>query len=78
MINWHFVSHFIKHYWSATRIDVLHSPFVFELYNSCIARKKYNADLASIENIKQAAIRNNTPITQLDFGALGAKAKLRN
>jgi predicted O-methyltransferase YrrM len=77
MINWHFVSHFIKHYWSATRIDVLHSPFVFELYNSCIARKKYNAELAPIENIKQAALRNNTPITQLDFGALGAKQKQR-
>lgn len=77
MINWHFVSHFIKHYWSATRIDVLHSPFVFELYNACIARQKYPANLALIEQIKQNALHNQTPITQLDFGALGSKQKLR-
>jgi hypothetical protein len=30
---------FIKHYLSATLIDVLHSPFVFGLYNQCIKRK---------------------------------------
>jgi len=30
---------FIKHYLSATLIDVLHSPFVFSLYNQCIKKK---------------------------------------
>lgn len=28
----------IKHYVSATFIDVLHSPFVFQLYNDCIKK----------------------------------------
>ncbi len=29
----------LNHYASATLIDVLHSPFVFELYNSCFKRR---------------------------------------
>lgn len=33
----------IKHYGSATLIDVLHSPFVFALYNDCI---KKNSNVA--------------------------------
>jgi predicted O-methyltransferase YrrM len=71
MVNWHFIVHFIKHYWSATRIDVLHSPFVFELYNSCIARQNTPAELLPIEVLRQEAKQNNTQITQEDFGALG-------
>jgi hypothetical protein len=35
----------IKHYGSATLIDVLHSPFVFALYNDCI-KKKSNVQLS--------------------------------
>lgn len=34
----HYYLSFIKHYLSATLIDVLHSPFVFTLYNECIKR----------------------------------------
>lgn len=76
-MNWHFIANFIKHYWSATRIDVLHSPFVFELYNSCIARKKEPLALTPIELLRSAASRNNTIITQQDFGALGHLQKQR-
>ncbi len=35
----------LKHYLVATRIDVLHSPFVFKLYNACI---KSNKNIASL------------------------------
>jgi hypothetical protein len=35
----HYYLSFIKHYLSATLIDVLHSPFVFGLYNQCIKKK---------------------------------------
>ena len=31
-----------SHYLNATRIDVLHSPFVFSLYNHCIKRQVKN------------------------------------
>lgn len=71
MINTHFVIHFIKHYLSATRIDVLHSPFVFDLYNSCIARQPVPKALAPIEQLRKASKSNNTRITQLDLGAKG-------
>ncbi len=78
MINRHFVSHFLKHYWSATRIDVLHSPFVFELYNTCIARES-DADVtySKIESIRQAAKGNTQKLVQLDMGAKGEVRPIR-
>lgn len=33
-----YIKQLIKHYGSATLIDVLHSPFVFALYNDCIKK----------------------------------------
>jgi predicted O-methyltransferase YrrM len=77
MVNWHFIANFIKHYWSATRIDVLHSPFVFDLYNSCISRQKTVTELIPIESIRKSAQQNQTQITQQDFGALGNLNKQR-
>lgn len=71
MVNLHFVLHVIKHYWSATRIDVLHSPFVYELYNRCLARQKTPAELHNINAVWRKARRNKTLITQQDFGASG-------
>jgi predicted O-methyltransferase YrrM len=68
-VNWHFIANFIKHYWSATRIDVLHSPFVFDLYNSCIARQKTATELIPVEELRKSAQQNQTQITQQDFGA---------
>ncbi len=69
MINIHFIKHFIKHYWSATRIDVLHSPFIFDLYNICIKPKKTNADFIAIENLRVQLKNDNRIITQKDLGA---------
>ena len=77
MVNWHFIANFIKHYWSATRIDVLHSPFVFDLYNSCIARQKTATELLPVEELRKSAQHNQTQITQQDFGALGKLNKQR-
>lgn len=77
MVNWHFIANFITHYWSATRIDVLHSPFVFDLYNSCIARQKTATELLPIETLRKSAQQNQTQITQQDFGALGSLNKQR-
>jgi predicted O-methyltransferase YrrM len=62
---------FIQHYVSATFIDVLHSPFVFELYNDCIARKPYPKELSGVDAAWKQALRNTTTIEQTDFGAKG-------
>ena len=66
MINFHYIKNFIKHYWSATRIDVLHSPFIFDLYNVCIKPKNSNADFVSIENL-DSKHTNSKRISQIIF-----------
>jgi hypothetical protein len=38
--RWHYYRSFVNHYMSATLIDVLHSPFVFSLYNQCIKKSR--------------------------------------
>lgn len=37
----------LKHYLVATRIDVLHSPFVFKLYNECIKTNQTQSTLVA-------------------------------
>jgi predicted O-methyltransferase YrrM len=56
---------------SATFIDVLHSPFVFQLYNDCIARKTYPTELKPIDILWNRVSRSNEIIEQVDFGANG-------
>lgn len=68
-INFTYCFYFIKHYLSATRIDVLHSPFVFKLYNTCIKRQAQNEDMQAIEALRQALKKDNQFILQDDFGA---------
>jgi predicted O-methyltransferase YrrM len=77
MINIHFCLNFIKHYWSATRIDVLHSPFVFDLYNSCVKPKNSNADLDSIEKLRSMLKEDQRIINQLDLGAGAQSSSLK-
>lgn len=77
MINYHFCKHFIKHYWSATRIDVLHSPFVFDLYNSCIKKKKINDDFIAIEKLRNELNNNHQIIFQNDLGAGAEKSIIK-
>ncbi len=68
-INFHFCLSFIRHYAGATRIDVLHSPFVFKLYNTCIRRQKTDANISEIEKLRAQLKRDLRIITQKDFGA---------
>lgn len=65
------------HYLSATRIDVLHSPFVFELYNSCIARQKPTPEYTKIEHLRKQVSGNSELIVQNDHGALSAHSTTR-
>jgi len=69
MINTHFCKKIIEHYKSATRIDVLHSPFVFDLFNACIKRTNSNTDFTLIESLRKKLKNDNRIITQNDFGA---------
>lgn len=47
-----YIKQLIKHYGSATLIDVLHSPFVFKLYNDCIRK---NSNVSLLEFIPQSS-----------------------
>ncbi|MFI5221304.1 MAG: O-methyltransferase [Bacteroidia bacterium] len=69
MINRHFCRNFISHYFVATPVDVLHSPFIFGLYNSCIRPKKSNEDFVQIEKIRKKLKADHRVITQQDLGA---------
>jgi len=68
-INFTYCRHFIRHYLSATRIDVLHSPFVFNLYNSCIKRQSTNHAFNDIELLRKRLKADRTVLLQKDFGA---------
>ncbi len=67
-LNLHFVFNFIRHYLSATLIDVLHSPFVFGLYQTCIKRQDAN-DYKIIEQLRTELKNNPTELFYSDFGA---------
>jgi len=77
MINSHFCKHFITHYWSATRIDVLHSPFVFDLYNSCIKHGASNSDFDAIEKLRSELQHDDRIIIQNDLGAGADKGNIK-
>lgn len=69
---------FIKHYASATFIDVLHSPFVFELYNQCVKRAEINdSNITRISILKNKLVLDQRVIEQEDWGAKG-NGKKRN
>jgi hypothetical protein len=69
MFNTHFAKHFSKHYLSATRIDVLHSPFVFDLYNACVKPKATTTEFAAVEKLRAQLKKDHRIITQQDMGA---------
>lgn len=73
MINWFFVKHLLKHYWSATRIDVLHSPFVYNLYCTCIKPKTTPNELLVLKQLRKSEEKNQHKLTQFDLGASGKK-----
>lgn len=66
----HYLNQLIKHYRVSTWIDVLHSPFVFRLYNTCIKKSiPYDSSFSQIEALRKAYKKNQTEITFTDFGA---------
>lgn len=69
MVNLHFIKHLVQHYWSATRIDVLHSPFIFDLYNRCIKPKTSDAGLDAVMQLRSRLLHDPRMITQQDLGA---------
>lgn len=70
----HYLSQLIRHYRISTWIDVLHSPFVFGLYNSCIKKEiPHDESFAAIEQIRRKYQNNNKEITFTDFGASAAE-----
>jgi len=68
-MNLHYLFHFIKHYVSATRIDVLHSPFVYNLYQCCIARENDKSKYAEIEKLRIQFKADKRTLFYEDFGA---------
>lgn len=74
----HFLEHTFKHYVNATWIDVLHSPFVFALYNQCIRRKRKDDRFVAIENLRNSLLKDATPVMQLDLGAYADRTGTRH
>jgi predicted O-methyltransferase YrrM len=68
-LKFHYLKHFIKHYFTATLIDVLHSPFIFGLYQTCIKQQKDHTTFNEIENIRKQLLENTNIITYTDLGA---------
>lgn len=70
MINIHYLKNLIRHYATSTFIDVLHSPFVFELYESCI-KKQANppAIFNEIEKVRTRLKQNKQTLNYVDYGA---------
>ncbi len=64
----------MQHYLTATRIDVLHSPFVFELYQNCIAKE---GNLNAYHTIEQIRSKLRSVQTEINFEDFGASQKSR-
>lgn len=73
----HFLEHTFKHYVNATWIDVLHSPFVFALYNQCVRRQWNDNRFIAIETLRKSLLKDITPVQQLDLGAYAERTGTR-
>lgn len=68
-MNIHYLKNFILHYIQATLIDVLHSPFVFNLYQTSIKKQKANESFESIEKLRQELKKDDSIIEFIEMGA---------
>jgi len=68
-LKFHYLKKFIQHYLSATLIDVLHSPFVFDLYQTAIKKQKNISKFNPIENNRTKLLNSQEIITYSDLGA---------
>lgn len=70
MLNIHYLKNLFRHYTTSTFIDVLHSPFVFELYKYCIKKQKNPpAIFKEIEYIRTRLKKNKQTLNYTDYGA---------
>ncbi|MCP9769922.1 class I SAM-dependent methyltransferase [Lacihabitans sp. LS3-19] len=60
---------FLKYYFKAKNAHGIHSPFVFDFYNSIFKGKNAQEDFSEIENIRKLLLQNNKQIQRVDFGA---------
>ena len=65
----HYFKNFIQHYLTSTLIDVLHSPFVFDLYQTAIKKQKHHLKFKVIENCRTNLLKNNEIVSYSDLGA---------
>ena len=68
-MKFHYLKKFIQHYLTATLIDVLHSPFVFDLYQTAIKKQKHHLKFKAIENCRTYLLKNNEILSYSDLGA---------
>lgn len=68
-MKFHYLKKFIQHYLSATLIDVLHSPFVFDLYQTAIKKQKHHLKFKAIEKCRTYLLKNVEIVSYYDLGA---------
>ena len=68
-MKFHYLKNFIQHYLTATLIDVLHSPFVFDLYQTAIKKQKNISKFNSIENCRTKLLKSKETVSYFDLGA---------
>jgi predicted O-methyltransferase YrrM len=65
----HYLKNFIRHYLTATLIDVLHSPYVFDLYQKTIKKQKNISKFIPIENNRTKLLNSQEIVSYYDLGA---------
>lgn len=69
LLNLHFIKHLFRHYLQATPMDVLHSPFIFRIYQSCIKRQSEDAVIQKMEGLRKKLQSDRTVLHYQDYGA---------
>ncbi len=74
-LNFHYLKSLLKHYLNATFIDVLHSPYVFKMYNDSIKKQKGTKEnFSQIEKLREELKNNLSFLSYTDFGASAKKS----
>lgn len=68
-MKFYYIKKLIHHYLTSTLIDVLHSPFVFDLYQTAIRHQKDEAKFEAIENCRNSLLTSRQIISYTDMGA---------
>lgn len=60
---------YLHHLSNRTHVQVLHSPFVYQLYTNCINKDEKSEVFAPIEQLRSRLLNNHTSLTYTDLGA---------